>query len=123
MFISFLINSFSGNRADLLRNKICFVKGIVDFLYPKLVLNKMILINKIKQQKFKDGLKSLQKDLVNQYYVNKHRSPEQNANFSKYLFSSELELKKHQKKLVNIKKTFINNCIVSKLACKYDYFQ
>ena len=32
-----IMNSFSGNSADLLRNKVIFVKGIIDYLYPKLV--------------------------------------------------------------------------------------
>jgi hypothetical protein len=117
-----IMNSFSGNRADLLKNKICFVKGIVDFVYPKLVLNKMVFLNDLKEKKFIEGRQKLQKDLISKYYISKHRNPEQNANLSKFSFG-ELELIRPRNNFVDIKKILINKCIVSKLTYDYDYFQ
>ena len=47
-----IINSFSGNSADLLRNKVSFVTGIMNYLYPKIVLNKMEFLKKKSNLKF-----------------------------------------------------------------------
>ena len=118
-----IMNSFSGNRADLLRNKICFVKGIVDYLYPKLVLNKMVFLNEMKEKKFKEGKIKLQKDLISKYYITKHRNPQQNANLSKFSFAGDLELIRPRENFIDLKKALINKCIVSKLTYNYDYIQ
>ena len=115
------MNSFSGNRADLLRNKIFFVKGIVDYIYPKLVLNKMVFLNEMKENKFREGRKDLQKELISKYYKSKHRNPEQNATLSKYLYAGDLEIIRPRNNFIDLKKTLINKCIVSKLTNNYDY--
>lgn len=116
-----IMNSFSGNRADLLRNKIFFVKGIVDYIYPKLVLNKMVFLNEMKENKFREGRKDLQKELISKYYKSKHRNPEQNATLSKYLYAGDLEIIRPRNNFIDLKKTLINKCIVSKLTNNYDY--
>ena len=116
-----ITNSFSGNRADLLRNKIVFVKGIVDYLYPKLVLNKMEFINDMKDKNYKEGRVQVQNDLKSEYYISKHRNPEQASAMSKYLYGGDLDIIRPRENIIDLKKTFINKCIVSKLTHKYDF--
>lgn len=116
-----IMNSFSGNRADLLRNKIIFVKGIVDFLYPKFVLNKMHVINDIKEKNYKEGRKQMLNYLKCDYYISKHRKPEQTSAMSKFFYGGDLDIIRPKDNFINLKKTFVNKCIVSKLTHKYDY--
>ena len=116
-----IMNSFSGNSADLLRNKIIFVKGIIDYLYPKLVLNKMEFINDMKEKNYKEGRKQIQQDLKGKIYVSKHKNPEQTVAMSKYLYGGDLEIIRPRDNFIDLKKTLINKCIVSKLTYKYDY--
>ena len=112
----FIKNSFSGNRTDLLKNKIFFVKGIVDYLYPKAVLNRVDCENEIKQSKFKDERKHLQESQKGKFFSLKHKNPEQNAAMSKYLYGEYLD-----DSLIKNKKTLVNKCIVSKLLNDYDF--
>ena len=116
-----ITNSFSGNRADLLKNKVCFVKGIVDYLYPKLILQKMEFIQGMKQKNYKENRQNLQHVKKGKYYIIKHRSPEQNAAISKYLYGGDLEIIRPRNNFIKIKKTLINKCKVSKLTNNYDY--
>ena len=109
-------NSFSGNRTDLLKNKIFFVKGIVDYLYPKAVLNRVDRENEIKQSKFKDEREQLEESQKGKFFSLKHKNPEQNAAMSKYLYGEYLD-----DSLIKSKKTLVNKCIVSKLLNDYDF--
>ena len=118
---NYIMNSFSGNRADLLKNKVCFVKGIVDYLYPKLILQKMEFLNGLKEKKYKDNRMNLKYVKKGKYYIVKHRSPEQNAAISKYLYGGDLEIIRPRNNFIKIKKTLINKCKVSKLTNNYDY--
>ena len=117
-----IMNSFSGNSPDLLKNKVCFVKGIMDFLYPKLVLQKMEVLNEMKVKQYKEGKKYLQHNNKNEeYYISKFRNPEQNAAMSKYLFGGDLEIVRQKDNSFRAKKILINKCKVSKLMKNYDY--
>lgn len=109
-------NSFSGNRTDLLKNKIFFVKGIVDYLYPKAVLNRVDCENEIKQNKFKDERIQLEESQKGKFFFLKHKNPEQNAAMSKYLYGEYID-----DSLIRNKKTLVNKCIVSKLLNDYDF--
>lgn len=116
-----IMNSFSGNRADLLRNKIFFVKGIVDFLYPKYVLTKLNFINEIKENNYKEGRKEMKQNLRSRFYISKHRNPQQTVAMSKYLCGGQLDIIRPRENFIDLKKTLINKCIVSKLTKDYDY--
>ena len=116
-----IMNSFSGNSADLLRNKVIFVKGIIDYLYPKLVLNKMDFINEMKDKNYKEGRKQIQQELQGKIYISKHKNPEQTVAMSKYLYGGDLEIIRPRDNFIDLKKTLINKCIVSKLTYNYDY--
>ena len=116
-----IMNSFSGNSANLLKNKICFVKGIVDYLYPKLILQKIDFFNDIKAKQYKIDIKNLHKSLRYKYYKTKHRSPEENAAISKYIFGGNSEIIRPRKFFFEPKKSLINKCKVLKLTYDYDY--
>lgn len=116
-----IMNSFSGNRADLLKNKVCFVKGIIDYLYPKLILQKMGLINEMKKNNYKNGNKMIKNALFSKYFKTKHRNPEQNAVLSKYLYGRDLEIVRPRDNFIEPKKILINKCKVLKLTYDYDY--
>lgn len=115
-----IINSFSGNRADLLKNKVCFVKGIVDYLYPKLILKKMKLLNEMNEKKYQQNRENIN-IIKGKYYLIKNRNPELNEAISKYIYEIGLGIIRPSDDLIKIKKTFINRCQVSKLTCNYDY--
>lgn len=116
-----IMNSFSGNRADLLKNKIFFVKGIVDYLYPKLILQKMDFINEMKKKNYKEGNKMIKNVLIGKYFKTKHRNPQQNAVLSKYLYGNDLKILRPRDNFIEPKKILINKCKVSKLTYDYDY--
>ena len=64
--------SFSGNNAKVLKNKILFVKGVMDYMVPRMLMNKMKYINQKKEQEFQ--YKKLQyksnRDNIRNVYVN-----------------------------------------------------
>ena len=115
-----IMNSFSGNSPTLLKNKVYFVKGIMDFLYPKLVLQKMSFLHEMKVKKFKEGRENVVFNRQKNYYISKFRNPEQNAAISKYLYGGEYEIIR-QKKRLKTKEILINKCKVSKLSRDCDF--
>ena len=91
----------------------CFFKGIVDYLYPKLVfLTKMDFINEMKEKNFKEGKKQKVKNLKGKLYITKHRNPEQTVAKSKYLYTGDLEIISPRENFIELKKNMINNGIV-----------
>ena len=115
-----IINSFSGNSADLLRNKVSFVTGIMNYLYPKIVLNKMEFLKKMKKKELIEEKKQLEIDLKGKYYNLKHKSPHQNAAISKYFYMDDFDNLKYGEYL-NRPKAIINNNVISKLKYEYDF--
>ena len=117
-----IMNSFSGNSANLLKNKVCFVKGIIDYLYPKLILKRMDFIKELKDKHYKENkTKSNKPVLDNYYFAIKHRNPEQNAAMSKYLYGMDIDIIRPRGYFFEPKKTLINKCRVSKLTNEYDF--
>ena len=116
-----ILNSFSGNRADLLKNKIYFVKGIVDYLYPKVIIKKMDILTEIKHKRYDKEIAKLEANPKKKFFTLKHKSPDQKAAISKYLYEKELETIKPNKNLIKSKKNLINKKIVSKLLKLYDF--
>ena len=117
------MNSFSGNGADLLKRKIFFVKGVMDYLYPKLVLNKIHFINKIKEKEFHIEMEKLRKNKNAKYYLVNHQTAGENSRLSKYehggAFSNEAI--KMKGNCIKMKKSFINNHTVYKYIKNYDF--
>jgi hypothetical protein len=115
-----IVNSFSGNRADLLRNKVSFVTGIMNYLYPKIVLNKMEFLKKMKNIELIEEKKQLEIDLKGKYFNLKHKNPYQNAAVSKYFYMDDFKNLKYGKYLER-PKAIINNNVISKLKYEYDF--
>ena len=113
-------NSFSGNNAELLRNKISFVTGIMNYLYPKIVLNKMEFLKKMKNRELKAEKIQMEYDLKGHYYNLKHNTPKQNVAFSKYFYMDDFENLKYGKYLIR-PKAIVNNNVISKLKYEYDF--
>ena len=113
-----IINSFSGNSADLLRNKVSFVTGIMNYLYPKIVLNKMEFLKKMKHIELKEEKTQLEYNLREKIYNLKYKNPRQNAEISKYFYMDDVENLKYGKYLTR-PKVMVNNNVIGKL--KYDY--
>ena len=113
-----IINSFSGNSADLLRNKVSFVTGILNYLYPKIVLNKMEFLKKMKHIELKEEKTQLEYNLRGKIYNLKYKNPRQNAEISKYFYMDDVENLKYGKYLTR-PKVMVNNNVIGKL--KYDY--
>lgn len=113
-----IINSFSGNSADLLRNKVSFVTGIMNYLYPKIVLNKMEFLKKMKHIELKEEKTQLEYNLRGKIYNLKYKNPRQNAEISKYFYMDDVENLKYGKYLTR-PKVMVNNNVIGKL--KYDY--
>ena len=116
-----IMNSFSGNSANLLKNKVCFVKGIIDYLYPKLILKRMDFIKELKENRYKENKIKSNKPVIDNYFAVKHRNPEQNAAISKYLYGMDIDIIRPRGYFFEPKKTLINKCRVSKLTNEYDY--
>ena len=115
-----IINSFSGNNAELLRNKISFVTGIMNYLYPKIVLNKMEFLKKMKKKELREEKIQLDYDLKGKYFNLKHKSPKENTALSKYFYMDEFDNLKFGKYLTR-PKVIINNNVISKFKYGYDF--
>ena len=115
-----IINSFSGNSADLLRNKVSFVTGIMNYLYPKIVLNKMEFLKKMKNKELKEEKVQLEHELKGKYFNLKHKNPTENTAISKFFFMDDFENLKYGKYLTR-PKVMVNNNMVSKLKYEYDF--
>ena len=115
-----IINSFSGNNADLLRNKISFVSGIMNYLYPKIVLNKMEFLKKMKYKELKEEKFEVELDLKGDLYDLKHKNPKENATISKYFYMDDFDNLKFGKYLTR-PKTIVNNDVVSKFKYNFDF--
>ena len=115
-----IINSFSGNNAELLRNKISFVSGIMNYLYPKIVLNKMEFLKKMKKKELREEKLLLDFELKGKYFNLKHKNPKENAAISKYIYIDEFENLKFGQYLTR-PKTIVNNNVISKLKYDYDF--
>ena len=64
-------NLFDGNNPAILKKKIMFVKNICDYIYPKIVVNRMKFIDKQKINEINDDVNLLIKKFKNIYYRNK----------------------------------------------------
>ena len=115
-----IINSFAGNNADLLRNKISFVSGIMNYLYPKIVLNKMEFLKKMKYKELKEEKFQVELDLKGDLYDLKHKNPKENATISKYFYMDDFDNIKFGKYLTR-PKTIVNNDVVSKFKYNFDF--
>ena len=115
-----IVNSFAGNNADLLRNKISFVSGIMNYLYPKIVLNKMEFLKKMKYKELRAEKIQVESDLKGALYNLKYKTPKENAAISKYIYMDDFDNLKFGQYLTR-PKTMVNNNVVSKLKYGFEF--
>ena len=116
-------NSFCGNNPNLLKNKVMFVKNICDYIYPKIVINRMKFMDEKKSKEIKFKVNSLTKKFRNKYYINRYKSPEENSAFSRYYLKGAVynEAIKMKGNFIKLKKVMINGHLATQLAKHHDY--
>ena len=116
-------NSFSGNNPNILKKKVLFVKNIFDYIYPKIVINRMKFIDQKKLNEIKYKVNNLTKKFNNKYYFKKYKSPEENSIFSKYHLKGAVhdEAIKIKGNCIQLKKVMVNGKLATQLAKNYDY--
>ena len=116
-------NLFGGNNPAILKKKIMFVKNICDYIYPKIVVNRMKFIDKQKINEINDDVNLLIKKFKNIYYRNKYKSSEEISILSKYKFKSASidESMKKKGNFVKPKTIMVNGKLVTQLTKYYDY--
>ena len=117
------MNSFSGNGAELLKKKIYFVKGVMDYLYPKYVLKRLHFLNEQKEKEFLTEMKELSHRKHDNYYLLSHQTAEEASRLSKFdhggAFSNEAIKMKGD--CIKRKKSLINNRTMFKYIKDYDF--
>ena len=116
-------NSFSGNDPNLLKKKVIFVKNIFDYIYPKIVINRMKFTDKQKAGEIQSQINNLAKKFGNKYYIKRYKSPEENSIFSKFQLNGAVhdESIKMKGDFIKLKKVMINGHSATQLAKHCDY--
>ena len=116
-------NSFSGNDPNLLKKKVIFVKNIFDYIYPKIVINRMKFTDKQKASEIQYQIKNLTKKFGNKYYIKRYKSPEENSIFSKFQLNGAVhdESIKMKGDFIKLKKVMVNGHSATQLAKHCDY--
>ena len=76
--------SFSGNNAKALKNKILFVKGVIDYMVPGMLMRKMKYIRQKKEQEFQDSKIKHKANAANDVYLKTVPSANDKVKYAKY---------------------------------------
>lgn len=120
----FKFNSFSGNDPSLLKSKVLFVKGVYDYIYPRLVIKRMKFLESENRKEIKEKVEKYKKEFNNnQIFVKRFRTPEEISIMSKYELggATSNEAIKTKGNVIKLKKIFINGQLFSKFTNFYDY--
>lgn len=110
-------NLFSGNNANILKNKVLFVKGVMDYMFPILTIQKMHYLDEEKHRKFKEEMeraKSLNENNIynKRIYSAKHIvrncKYKYNGAFTSNFSKKKLGINKEKKILLGGKKKIMN---------------
>ena len=106
-----------------MKKKIIFVKNIFDYIYPKIVINRMKFLDKKRMEDLKYQGDHLTKKFRNKYYINTFKSPEETSAFAKYRLNGAFhdENIKTKGNLIKLKKIMINGHSATQLTKDYDY--
>lgn len=120
-----IVNSFSGNNPNMLRNKVLFVKNVFDYIYPRILINRMKFCDKKNVEEIDNKIKVLKENFSNDYYKIKYRTVEENAKKSKYDLKGAAydEAVKIKGNLINLNKIFVNGKLKTKLTKTYDFYE
>lgn len=116
------MDTFSGNNAKVLRNKILFVKGVMDYMFPKMMIKKMNFLTKVKRKEFENEMQQQMKDHQQNHniYHQRIKSATDGVLMSKYSQGAPSWNGNHLK-LNKDKKVMINNRIVYRQSHLSDY--
>ena len=120
----FKYNSFSGNNPSLLKSKVLFVKGVYDYIYPRLVVKRMRFLEEQYRKDIKENVKKLNDEFnKNKIFIKRFRTSEEKIKMSKYLLNGAYsnEAIKSKGNLIKLKKIFLNRHLLTKLTKYYDY--
>ena len=120
----FKYNSFSGNNANLLKCKVLFVKGVYDYIYPRLVVKRMKFLEEQYRKDIKENVKKLNDEFnKNKIFIKRFRTREEKIKMSKYLLNGAYsnEAIKSKGNLIKLKKILLNRQLLTKLTKCYDY--
>ena len=121
---NFKFNSFSGNNANLLKCKVLFVKGVLDFIYPRMIIKRMKFVEKKNRKEIKEKIQELNEEFnKNKIFIKKFRTPEEKIKMSKYELNGAYsnEAIKTKGNLIKLKKILINSHTTTKLTKLYDF--
>ena len=113
---------FSGNNTGILKNKIFFVKGVMDYMFPILTIKKMHHLDREKYKKFQIEKKKVLSLNHNEIYNKRIMSASRIVTNSKYKYNEAFSFNNSLKHLLkNKKKTIIGGMTQIKKVDKYDF--
>ena len=114
---------FSGNNAGILRNKIYFVKGVMDYMFPKLTIKKMHFLDEEKNKKFKQEMIRAHSEGQNDIYKKRIMSAKQIVSNSKYKYNGVFSTNNLRRQLLNkYKKIIVGGKEQFKHVHNYDFY-
>ena len=114
---------FSGNNAGILRNKIYFVKGVMDYMFPKLTIKKMHFLDDEKNKKFKQEMIRAHSEGQNDIYKKRIMSAKQIVSNSKYKYNGVFSTNNLRRQLLNkYKKIIVGGKKQLKLVHNYEFY-
>ena len=114
---------FSGNNAGILRNKIYFVKGVMDYMFPKLTIKKMHFLDEEKNKKFKQEMIRAHSEGQNDIYKKRIMSAKQIVSNSKYKYNGIFSTNNLKRQLINkYKKIIVGGKKQLKLVHNYEFY-
>lgn len=102
------LDMFSGNNANVLRNKILFVKGVMDYMFPRMMIKKMNFLTKAKKKEFENEMKQMKAQISNDIFTPRIKSANDGVLMSKYnnggtFFNNNVKVGNTKKIMINKK--------------------
>ena len=114
--------TFSGNNPGVLKNKILFVKGVMDYMFPRMLMKKMHYLEKKREKDFQTAkTQILTKEIKHETYIPSIQSGNDKVKLSKYSISAVGRGGIiNYKELMGKKKLIINHSVVKSYTKKSD---
>ena len=97
-------NLFSGNNAGILKNKVLFVKGVMDYMFPILTIKKMHFLDREKYRKFQDAYEKAKSLNKNDIYIKRIKSAREIVINSKFKNNGAFSSDRFRSHFINKKK-------------------
>ena len=116
-------NLFSGNNAGILKNKVLFVKGVMDYMFPILTIKKMHFLDREKFRKFQDAYEKAKSLNKNDIYIKRIKSAREIVINSKFKNNGAFSSDRFRSHFINKKKRMIiGGKEQIKNLSKYDFY-